>query len=182
MYNYIERMFNIKEGYVIIEDLANAIRSKNGQKLVSKNRKHWVAQIDLKTCKPCSTMHGKIFPMRELLSVRPPLHPFCRCKIKPMNAVSSGYATQDGTAGADYWLKTYGQLPANYINKTALLAAGWHRGQAPADYAPGTPGRVWYEADINYYSGKRNSQRVLWSNDGLVFVSYDHYRTFVEII
>ena len=33
-----------------------------------------------------------------------------------------------------------------------------------------------------YYSGKRNSQRVLWSNDGLVFVSYDHYRTFVEII
>ena len=82
-------------------------------------------------------MHGKIFPMRELLSVRPPLHPFCRCKIKPMDAVTSGYATQDGTAGADYWLKTYGQLPANYINKTDLLAAGWYRGQAPSDYVPG---------------------------------------------
>lgn len=112
--------------------------------------------------------------------------------------MSSGYATQDGTAGADYWLKMYGQLPANYINKTDLLAAGWYRGQAPSDYVPGematmgiyqnrdghlpsAPGRIWYEADINYYSGKRNSQRVLWSNDGLVFVSYDHYRTFVEI-
>lgn len=144
-------------------------------------------------------MHSKIFPMRELLSVRPPLHPFCRCKIKPIDAVSSGYATQDGTAGADYWLKMYGQLPANYINKTDLLAAGWYRGQVhPTMYPerwpqwefyqnrdchlPSGPGRIWYEADINCYSGKRNSQRVLWSNDGLVFVSYDHYRTFVEII
>ena len=143
-------------------------------------------------------MHGKIFPMRQLLSVRPPLHPFCRCKIKPMDAITSGYATRDGTAGADYWLKMYGQLPSNYINKTALLDAGWYRGQAPSDYIPGKMatmgiyqnrdghlssalGRTWYEADINYYSGKRNSQRVLWSNDGLVFVSYDHYRTFVEI-
>jgi len=112
--------------------------------------------------------------------------------------VSSGYATRDGTAGADYWLKMYGQLPSNYINKTVLLDAGWYRGQAPSDYIsgkmatmgidqnrdghlPSAPGRTWYEADINYYIGKRNSQRVLWSNDGLVFVSYDHYRTFVEI-
>ena len=44
---------------------------------------------------------------------------------------------KDGTAGADYWLKMYGQLPSNYINKTALLAAGWYRGQAPSDYVPG---------------------------------------------
>ena len=75
--------------------------------------------------------------------------------------MSSGYATQDGTAGADYWLKMYGQLPSNYINKTALLAAGWYRGQAPSDYVPGkmatmgiyqnrdgylpsAPGRIWY--------------------------------------
>ena len=93
----------------------------------------------------------------------------------------------------------YGQLPPNYINKPDLLAAGWYRGQAPSDYVtgkmvtmgiyqnrdghlPSNPGRIWYEADINYYSGKRNSQRVLWSNDGLVFVTYDHYITFVEIV
>lgn len=47
---------------------------------------------------------------------------------------------------------------------------------------PHKTGRVWYEADINYYSGKRNKHRVLWSNDGLVFVTYDHYVTFYEII
>lgn len=33
--------------------------------------------------------------------------------------------------------------------------------------------------DIN---GKRNGHRLLWSNDGLMFVTYDHYVTFYENI
>ena len=33
-----------------------------------------------------------------------------------------------------------------------------------------------------FKSGKRNSERVVYSNDGLVFVTYDHYHTFYEII
>ena len=41
--------------------------------------------------------------------------------------------------------------------------------------------RYWYEADINYYEGRRNGHRVLFSNDGLIFVTYDHYLTFYEI-
>lgn len=49
-------------------------------------------------------------------------------------------------------------------------------------HLPDAPGRVWYEADINYYEGKRNKHRILWSNDGLIFVTYDHYETFYEII
>jgi len=44
------------------------------------------------------------------------------------------------------------------------------------------PGRIWYEADINYTGGKRKKQRIVWSNDGLIFVTYDHYKTFYEII
>ena len=44
------------------------------------------------------------------------------------------------------------------------------------------PDRIWYEADINYKSGYRDSKRILWSNDGLIFVTYDHYRTYCEII
>ena len=47
---------------------------------------------------------------------------------------------------------------------------------------PNELGRIWYEADINYYEGKRNGHRLLWSNDGLIFVTYDHYETFYEII
>ena len=40
---------------------------------------------------------------------------------------------------------------------------------------------LWYEADINYTSGYRGTERILYSNDGLVFVTYDHYQTFYEI-
>lgn len=46
---------------------------------------------------------------------------------------------------------------------------------------PSAPGRKWYEADINYSGGKRNRDRVVYSNDGLIFVTYDHYYTFYEV-
>lgn len=46
---------------------------------------------------------------------------------------------------------------------------------------PNAPGRVWYEADINYNGGYRNRERILYSNDGLIFATYDHYQTFYEI-
>ena len=68
----------------------------------SKKWKNWITQLDLKTCQPCVTMHGKIFPLWDFLIIRPPLHLFCRCKIKPMEAIAAGQATKNGTAGADY--------------------------------------------------------------------------------
>ena len=46
---------------------------------------------------------------------------------------------------------------------------------------PSAENRVWYEADINYSSGKRNEERILFSNDGLIFVTYNHYETFIEV-
>ena len=46
---------------------------------------------------------------------------------------------------------------------------------------PDAPDRIWYEADIHYDGGKRNRQRLLYSNDGLMFATYDHYHTFYEI-
>ena len=39
----------------------------------------------------------------------------------------------------------------------------------------------WYEADINYTGGFRTHDRILYSNDGLIFVTYEHYQTFYEI-
>lgn len=47
---------------------------------------------------------------------------------------------------------------------------------------PDAPGRKWYEADINYHGGYRNNQRLLFSDDGLLFVTYDHYKWFYEIV
>lgn len=49
-------------------------------------------------------------------------------------------------------------------------------------HLPDALGRIWYEADINYTQGRRNRHRIVWSNDGLMFVTYDHYNTFYEII
>ena len=49
-------------------------------------------------------------------------------------------------------------------------------------HLPDAPGRVWYEADLSYISGFRSDcDRILYSNDGLIFVTCDHYETFYEI-
>ena len=109
------------------------------------------------------------------------------------------HGTKDEQNGADYWIKYFSELPEYYITKEELVTLDWKWGKAPAKFAPGKmlmmwiyqnrnkhlphiAGRVWYEADINYYSGMRNGHRLLWSNDGLLFVTYDHYETFLEIV
>lgn len=113
-----------------------------------------------------------------------------------MEAIVSGNTTKDGKNGADWWLEYLGILPDYYITEEELFKLGWDYGKKPSKYAPGkmlikgtyknkngeAPGRVWYEADINYTQGRRNRHRVLWSNDGLIFVTYDHYQTFYEIV
>ena len=182
-------------GFVILE---NKDDKYNPLTSVSQKWKHWKTTWDLKTCGQCKSMHGKIWANQELPNPEPPLHPNCRCIINPMEAVAVGVATKDGQTGADWWLSYYGKLPDNYISLQDLQALGWKWGDSPIKYAPGkmatmgiyrndnghlpdAPGRVWYEADINYYNGKRNAHRILWSNDGLMFVTYDHYRTFIEV-
>ena len=86
-----------------------------------------------------------------------------------------------------------------YISKVDAVNAGWVAWQGNLDEIlpgkmiggdvyqnregklPATNGRIWYEADINYVSGYRTKERILFSNDGLIFVTYDHYKTFYEI-
>lgn len=46
---------------------------------------------------------------------------------------------------------------------------------------PDAPWRIWYETDIDYRGGRRGSHRIVFSNDGLMFVTYDHYHTFSEV-
>jgi hypothetical protein len=102
--------------------------------------------------------------------------------------------------GADWRLKTFRQLPGYYITEDEATKLGWIPILANlASVAPGKMltkgvyknrdkrlpdalGRIWYEADINYSFGYRGGERILYSNDGLIFVTYDHYATFVEIV
>ena len=116
-----------------------------------------------------------------------------------MKSIKAGTATINGIDGADWSLKYNVKLPEYYIDQKELGNIGWKSGNKVSKFAenkmfsggvyknnnghlPQKAGRVWYEADINYKSGKRNSQRIVWSNDGLIFVTYDHYETFYEII
>jgi len=46
---------------------------------------------------------------------------------------------------------------------------------------PSAPGRTWFEADLNYTGGYRGGERLLYSNDGKLFYSGDHYKTFQQI-
>ena len=39
-------------------------------------------------------------------------------------------------------------------------------------------GRKYYEADIDYDGKKRNAKRIVFSNDGLIYYTDDHYNTF----
>lgn len=159
----------------------------------------WIAHLDEDTCETCWNSDGKILRIGDNSVERPPVHPYCQCHTVPLDAVRAGQATKSGKDGADWWIKQFGELPPYYITEAEICALGWRNGKPPVKYAPGkmitkgiyrndrhllpeAPGRVWYEADINYYSGKRNRHRLLWSNDGLIFVTYDHYETFLEIL
>ncbi len=164
----------------------------------SHNYKHWVSFLDLRRCIKCEENHGKIWLISEIPEFKPPIHPYCRCTIELLQAIKAGTATIKGINVADWTLNYKGELPDYYITIKELKSLGWSKGKAISKFVTDKPltkginknksghlpqvsGRIWYEADINYTAGPRNSQRVLWSNDGLIFVTYDHYETFFEI-
>ena len=45
---------------------------------------------------------------------------------------------------------------------------------------PTADGRKWYECDVNYEGGYRGAERLVYSNDGLIYYTDDHYETFVQ--
>lgn len=165
----------------------------------STDYKNWISILNLTTCQFCRKQHGKIYLIYDIIEIEPPVHDRCGCKIMPMKATYFGNATQDGQNGTDVYLSIYGRLPFNYISKKEAINVGWinilgnlntvapgkviggdvYRNKS--GHLPSAPGRVWYEADINYDSGYRNQHRLIYSNDGLIFATYDHYMTFVQI-
>lgn len=165
----------------------------------SSKWKAWKTMIDLKTCLNCRKKNGKTYSINDLVYPAPPLHLNCRCVIERLTTLLAGTATDDGTNGADWYLKNYGKLPDYYIPKKMAERLGYKsylgnlsrvapnkmlfKGiyQNKNRHLPTAPNRIWYEADINYEFGYRGTERILFSNDGLIFVTYDHYATFIEI-
>lgn len=98
------------------------------------------------------------------------------------------------------YLHEKGRLPDNFITKKEAEKLGWKASQGNLwEVAPGKSiggdsfgnregllpdkkGRKWYECDIDYQGGNRGAQRIVYSNDGLIYYTADHYKSFEEII
>lgn len=103
------------------------------------------------------------------------------------------YSTRDEVA---LYLHLYGHLPANYITKKDARERGWDNsagnlwevadgmsigGDRFGNYEgllPEVQGRVWRECDVGYEGGYRGAQRILYSSDGLIYYTEDHYQSF----
>ncbi|PRD14487.1 ribonuclease [Pantoea coffeiphila] len=97
------------------------------------------------------------------------------------------------------YLQQHRRLPDYYIRKNEARRQGWDPsrgnlcqvlpgraigGDRFSNREGGLPdkaGRKWFEADVNYQCGRRGSDRMLWSSDGLIYVTRDHYRHFEQV-
>ena len=102
------------------------------------------------------------------------------------------YDSRDDVA---LYLHLYGALPRNYITKRQARDLGWSGGSVEV-YAPGcciggdrfgnyegllpeAPGRTYYECDIDTLgASSRGAKRIIYSNDGLIYYTEDHYASF----
>ena len=93
------------------------------------------------------------------------------------------------------YIHTYGHLPSNFVTKKDARARGWEGGSLDEFYPgcsiggdvfgnregllPEKNGRKYYECDIGTKGKKsRGAKRIVYSNDGLIYYTDDHYETF----
>lgn len=106
--------------------------------------------------------------------------------------IDGTYTSKDEVA---LYIHTYNQLPNNFITKKMAEKLGWTGGSLEP-YAPGKciggdrfgnyegllpkkAGRTYTECDIDtLYADKRGAKRIVFSNDGLIYYTDDHYETF----
>lgn len=106
------------------------------------------------------------------------------------------YTTPEDVA---LYIHTYGRLPANFVTKKEAQELGWDNSKGNLwevsdqlsiggdrfgnreGLLPDAPGRVWYECDVNYAGGFRGPERVVYSNDGLIYYTDNHYQSFTKL-
>ncbi len=106
------------------------------------------------------------------------------------------YTSKDEVA---LYIHLYEHLPDNYITKKQAEKLGWNSKEGNLwDVAPGKSiggsyfgnyeeilpeenGRDYYECDIDYKGGRRNAKRIVFSDDGLIFYTEDHYKSFEQL-
>lgn len=109
---------------------------------------------------------------------------------------SGTYTSKEDVAAYIY---KFGHLPDNFITKKEAKALGWESKEGNlAEVAPGMSiggdyfgnyegllpeedGRDYYECDINSDGGYRGPERIVFSNDGLIYYTEDHYESFEQL-
>lgn len=109
---------------------------------------------------------------------------------------SGEYSSKDEVA---LYIHTYGHLPSNYITKSEAQNLGWdsRKGNlwkvAPGKsiggdkfgnregLLPKADKRQYYECDIDFEGEYRNEKRIIYSNDGLIYYTGDHYNSFTQL-
>ena len=95
------------------------------------------------------------------------------------------------------YLHLYGHLPENYLTKNEAYDLGWDSKKGNLwDVAPGMSiggdkfgnregilpkGKQYYECDIDYNGGYRNEKRIVYTKDGWIYYTEDHYETFEQL-
>ena len=97
------------------------------------------------------------------------------------------------------YIYIFDKLPANFITKKEAMNLGWESNKGNLwevtdnksiggdkfgnreGLLPKSDGRVYYECDVNYEGGFRGAERIVYSNDGLIFYTNDHYESFEQL-
>lgn len=109
------------------------------------------------------------------------------------------YGTYTTPEDVALYIHTYNKLPYNFITKKEAIELGWDSDEGNLwevteqmsiggdvfgnreGKLPKKDGRKWYECDVNYEGGYRGAERIVFSNDGLIYYTGDHYKTFIKI-
>lgn len=121
---------------------------------------------------------------------------FVSCSKQMNISEEKSYSSKEQVS--EYIFK-YKKLPNNFIKKKEAFKLGWKPSKGNLwkvtdkksiggdefknreRLLPIKKGRKYYECDIDYRGGRRGAKRIVFSNDGLIFYTNDHYKSFKEI-
>lgn len=166
--------------------------------------KHWICLLlgvlmllSFAGCEEFLTDPSYIFPTMEMAE--------SKANETQLPAITQGIESEEQMLPEDgiyddkdhvaLYIHQYGRLPDNYITKKEAQALGWSGGSLEP-YAPGkciggshfgnyegllpeAEGRYYTECDIDtMYANARGAKRIVFSNDGLIYYTEDHYESF----
>ncbi len=128
---------------------------------------------------------------------QPTINPSSETSLQSDVIIGESYNSKEDVS---LYIHIFETLPPNYIIKQEAQEMGWVASKGNLwevtdsliiggdrfgnreKLLPEIAGRQYYECDVNYNGGFRGAERLVYSNDGLIFYTSDHYATFTEIL